>query len=181
MKKYNNLRFVPLLLSSAIFSVNILSQASNPLSQEFLAGLPPEVADELLLNNAVKKEEDLEKLFRADTKFIKSKDILEKIRYELKSIEKRIDIADGRSPDSLERFGESFFSTIQSSFMPVNVPSSSGSYVVDVGDEFSMMLTGTSKVSASSSEKQMVQRDGTILVPNIGKLSVAGMTLAKAE
>ena len=181
MKKYNNLRFVPLLLLSAIFSVNILSQASNPLSQEFLAGLPPEVADELLLNNAVKKEEDLEKLFRADTKFIKSKDILEKIRYELKSIEKRIDIADGRSPDSLERFGESFFSTIQSSFMPVNVPSSSGSYVVDVGDEFSMMLTGTSKVSASSSEKQMVQRDGTILIPNIGKLSVAGMTLGEAE
>tara|TARA_B110001450_G_scaffold35733_1_gene31409 strand:+ start:2288 stop:4132 length:1845 start_codon:yes stop_codon:yes gene_type:complete len=181
MKKYNNSRFVPLLLSSAIFSVNLLSQASNPLSQEFLAGLPPEVAEELLLNNAVKKEEDLEKLFRADTKFIKSKDILEKIRYELKSIEKRIDVADGRSSDSLERFGESFFSTIQSSFMPVNVPSSSGSYVVDVGDEFSMMLTGTSKVSASSSEKQMVQRDGTILVPNIGKLSVAGMTLAKAE
>jgi len=181
MKKYNNSRFFPLLLSSAIFSVNLLSQASNPLSQEFLAGLPPEVAEELLLNNAVKKEEDLEKLFRADTKFIKSKDILEKIRYELKSIEKRIDVADGRSSDSLERFGESFFSTIQSSFMPVNVPSSSGSYVVDVGDEFSMMLTGTSKVSASSSEKQMVQRDGTILVPNIGKLSVAGMTLAKAE
>ena len=181
MKKYNNLPLYSLLFILAIFPSKIFSQASNPLSQEFLAGLPPEVADELLLNNAVKKEEDLEKLFRADTKFTKSKDILEKIRYELKSIEKRIDVAEGRSPDSLERFGENFFSTIQSSFMPVNVPSSSGSYVVDVGDEFSMMLTGTSKVSASSSEKQMVQRDGTILIPNIGKLNVAGMTLGEAE
>ena len=181
MNKHNNFHSFPLLLSLAFFSVNLFSQASNPLSAEFLAGLPPEVADELLLNNAVKKEEDLEKLFRADTKFIKSKDILEKIRYELKSIEKRIDVAEGRSSNSLERFGEDFFSTIQSSFMPVNVPSSSGSYVVDVGDEFSMMLTGASKVSASSSDKQMVQRDGTILIPNIGKLSVAGMTLGEAE
>jgi len=181
MNKQNNFYSFPLLLSLTFFSVNLFSQASNPLSAEFLAGLPPEVADELLLNNAVKKEEDLEKLFRADTKFIKSKDILEKIRYELKSIEKRIDVAEGRSSNSLERFGEDFFSTIQSSFMPVNVPSSSGSYVVDVGDEFSMMLTGASKVSASNSDKQMVQRDGTILIPNIGKLSVAGMTLGEAE
>ena len=88
--------------SSAIFAIILFfsshsfSQANNPLSEEFLAGLPPSVADELMLNNAVKKEEELEKLFRADTEFIKSKDILEKIRYELKSIEKRIDKAEGR-------------------------------------------------------------------------------------
>ena len=181
MKKYINLYSSSLLIVLAFFSVNSFSQASNPLSDEFLAGLPPEVADELLLNNAVKKEEELEKLFRADTKFTKSKDILEKIRYELKSIEKRIDVAEGRDADALERFGESFFSTIQSSFMPVNVPSSSGSYIVDVGDEFSMMLTGTTKITGTSSDKQMVQRDGTILIPNIGKITVAGMTLADAE
>jgi protein involved in polysaccharide export with SLBB domain len=65
--------------------------------------------------------------------------------------------------------------------MPVNAPNLGGDYVVDVGDEFSMMLTGASKVSASNSDKQMVQRDGTILIPNIGKLSVAGMTLGEAE
>ena len=181
MKKFNNLYSISLLLVLAFLSVNSLSQASNPLSDEFLAGLPPEVADELLLNNAVAKEEDLEKLFRADTKFTKSKDILEKIRYELKSIEKRIDVAEGRDPNALKRFGESFFSTIQSSYMPVNVPSSSGSYVVDVGDEFSMMLTGTTKITGTSSDKQMVQRDGTILIPNIGKITVAGLTLANAE
>jgi protein involved in polysaccharide export with SLBB domain len=161
--------------------VNAFSQAnSNPLSDEFLAGLPPSVAEELTLNNAVKKEEDLEKLFRADTEFIKSKDILEKIRYELKSIEKRIDKAEGREK-GLQRFGETFFSTIQSSFMPVNVPSSSTTYVVDVGDEFSIMLTGTTKVIGDSVQKQMIQRDGTILIPDIGKLYIAGMTLASAE
>jgi protein involved in polysaccharide export with SLBB domain len=158
-----------------------LAQASNPLSDEFLAGLPPSVAEELLLNNAVAKEEEIEKLFRADTKFTKSKDILEKIRYELKMIEKRIDAAEGTPDSALERFGDSFFSTIQSSFMPVNVPSSSSTYVVDVGDEFSLMLTGTSKISASTSETQIVQRDGTLLIPSIGKLKIAGLTLGEAE
>ena len=178
MKKYNNSRFVPLLLSSAIFSVNLLSQASNPLSQEFLAGLPPEVAEELLLNNAVKKEEDLEKLFRADTKFIKSKDILEKIRYELKSIEKRIDVADGRSSDSLERFGESFFSTIQSSFMPVNVPNLREDYILGVGDKLSIQIVGE---RSEISDGLTIERDGSLSIPNLGKVSVSGSSLSEAK
>jgi protein involved in polysaccharide export with SLBB domain len=160
----------------------LLAQAAMPLTEEFLAGLPPSVADELRLNNAVQKEEELEKLFRADIRFTKSKDILEKVRYELKAIEKRLDEVEGApKKGGLERFGDSFFSTIQASFMPVNVPSASGKYVVGVGDKFQLMLTGTTKVSSASSEEQMVQRDGTITIPNIGKLRIAGLTLDEAE
>ena len=59
--------------------------------------------------------------------------------------------------------------------MPVNVPSASGKYVVGVGDKFQLMLTGTTKVSSASSEEQMVQRDGTITIPNIGKLRIAAV------
>lgn len=179
--KNRNILFHAILMMALFSPLKVSSQASNPLSEEFLAGLPPSVAEELLLNNAQKKEEDLEKLFRADTKFIKSKDILEKIRYELKSIEQRLEMTEGKS-DGLRRFGESFFSTIQSSYMPVNVPSSSTNYVVGVGDEISLMLTGSSKVSSNSNnDKQLIQRDGTIKIPNIGKLRIAGMTLAQAE
>ena len=77
-----------------IFSFESFSQASNPLTTEFLEGLPPSVREELTLNNAVKKEEELEKLFRADTEFDKTKDVLEKIRYELKAIESRLSRSD---------------------------------------------------------------------------------------
>ena len=112
MSRPNTYTSFAIFAATLFFSSNSFSQASSPLSEDFLAGLPPSVADELLLNNAVEKEEELDKLFRADTEFIKSKDILEKIRYELKSIEKRIDKAEGREK-GLQRFGETFFSTIQ--------------------------------------------------------------------
>ncbi len=175
--------FLPSVFLFCLFIPSkLFGQAAMPLTEEFLAGLPPSVADELRLNNAVQKEEELEKLFRADIRFTKSKDILEKVRYELKAIEKRLDEVEGApKKGGLERFGDSFFSTIQASFMPVNVPSASGKYVVGVGDKFQLMLTGTTKVSSASSEEQMVQRDGTITIPNIGKLRIAGLTLDEAE
>ena len=181
MFKSKNLVKYSIYLSFLLISLDSLSQASNPLTSEFLEGLPPSVREELSLNNAVKKEEDLEKLFRADTEFDKTKDVLERIRYELKAVEKRLSAADGSSEDGLKRFGENFFSTIQSSFMPVNVPSSAGSYVVDVGDTLTIMLTGGGTSSASSDKPQMVQRDGTILLSKIGKLRVAGLTLDEVD
>ena len=165
------------------FSVFAFSQASNPLTTEFLEGLPPDVREELQLNNAVKKEEDLEKLFRADTEFDKTKDVLEKIRYELAGIEKRLSQSNGDDSGKLKRFGETFFSTIQSSFMPVNVPSAAGSYILDVGDTLKVMLSGGASSSAmsKSDENQMIQRDGTVSLPNLGKITLAGLTLAQAE
>ena len=165
-------------LSSAV-----LSQASNPLTTEFLEGLPPDVAEELRLNNAVKKEEDIEKLFRADTEFLKTKDVLEKIRYELQGIEKRLSKSNGDESNRLSRFGDTFFSSIQSSFMPVNVPSGAEDYVLDVGDTLSVMLSGGASSSSmtKNDEKQIIQRDGTISLPNLGKISFAGLTLAQAE
>jgi len=165
------------------FSVFTFSQASNPLSAEFLEGLPPDVREELKLNNAVKKEEDLEKLFRADTEFDKTKDVLEKIRYELAGIEKRLSQSNGDDSDKLKRFGETFFSTIQSSFMPVNVPSAAGSYILDVGDTLKIMLSGgaSSNSISKSDEDQMVQRDGTVSLPNLGKIVLAGLTLEQAQ
>lgn len=165
------------------FSVFTFSQASNPLSDEFLEGLPPDVREELKLNNAVKKEEDLEKLFRADTEFDKTKDVLEKIRYELAGIEKRLSQSNGDDSDKLKRFGETFFSTIQSSFMPVNVPSAAGSYILDVGDTLKIMLSGgaSSNSISKSDEDQMVQRDGTVSLPNLGKIVLAGLTLEQAQ
>lgn len=170
-----------ILLFLIIFSFESFSQASNPLTTEFLEGLPPSVREELTLNNAVKKEEELEKLFRADTEFDKTKDVLEKIRYELKAIESRLSRSDKSNEVGLKRFGDSFFSTIQSSFMPVNVPSAAGEYVVDVGDTLTIMLTGGGSSSISNDKPQMVQRDGTILLSKIGKLRVAGMTLDDVE
>ena len=40
--------------------------------------------------------------------------------------------------NQLKRFGLSFFNSIQSTFMPVNVPNFDSDYVLDVGDKITI-------------------------------------------
>jgi protein involved in polysaccharide export with SLBB domain len=77
----------------------------------------------------------------------------------------------------LQRFGDAFFSSIQSSFMPINMPNLSSDYIVDVGDSFNLQLTGKS----SDDYELTVQRDGSLIIPKIGKLNVAGKSLMQVE
>jgi protein involved in polysaccharide export with SLBB domain len=67
--------------------------------------------------------------------------------------------------------------------MPVNVPSAAGSYYLRCWRYISVMLSGgaSSSSMSKSDEKQMIQRDGTISLPNLGKIALAGLTLAQAE
>ena len=74
-------------------------------------------------------------------------------------------------------FGQSFFSTLQSSFMPVNVPNLGADYIVDVGDTFTLMTIG----QLNQNYELMVQRDGSVIIPEFGKVIVAGKSLQNAE
>ena len=91
----------------------------------------------------------------------------------MKAIESRLSRSDKSNDGRFKGFGDSFFSTIQSSFMPVNVPSAAGEYVVDVGDTLTIMLTGGGSSSISNDKPQTVQRDGTIFfLSKIGKVEM---------
>ena len=48
----------------------------------------------------------------------------------------KITTSDNEIDTGLEKYGTSFFRTLQSSFMPVNIPNMSGDYIIDVGDAF---------------------------------------------
>ena len=61
--------------------------------------------------------------------------------------------------------------------MPINLPNLSSDYIVDVGDVFELMLTG----KLSENHKLVVQRDGAIIIPDFGKVYVAGKSVAQAE
>jgi polysaccharide export outer membrane protein len=157
------------LLNSPIYS------QSNILSEEFLEGLPPSVREEIEVQNSVQEEADLEALFRSDTSVEKNKVILSKIRKQLNAIEGRLN--NEGNEKSLVRFGESFFSSIQSSFMPINIPNFDSSYIVDVGDKFNFISIGKVKTK----EELTVQRDGSLLIPSMGKVVVAGLKIGEAE
>ncbi|MBT4911475.1 MAG: hypothetical protein HON61_08720, partial [Alphaproteobacteria bacterium] len=136
----------------------VYSQAVTQLSEDFLEGLPPSVRDQIEVQNNVQEEKDLEDLFRSDTSIEKNKVILDKLRKRLEAVSKSMSADVDTNKRSLKRFGQDFFQTLQSSFMPINMPNIGSDYVVDVGDEFKLLLTG--KLSQEIS--LFLERDGSI-------------------
>lgn len=167
------------LLIIFFLSFNALAQVnSSLLSEEFLEGLPPSVRDEIDIKNQVNEEKEIEDLFRSETSLEKNKIILNKLRDQLDALEKRFSDDRSDKKDVLERFGSSFFKSIQSSFMPINIPNLSGEYILDVGDQINLIFSGDSK---SLVENLEIQRDGSLLIPKYGKINLVGLTLNQAE
>ncbi len=158
-------------------SVDIFSQATN-LSDEFLEGLPPSVREQIEVQNKLEDDGKLEDLFRADTSLEKNKYILERIKKQLTAIEQQLQEEDQSNTDgNLQRYGEIFFKSLQSSFMPVNVPNLDAEHIVNVGDKFNLLLTG----KISDELELEVTRDGSLILPEFGKIFISGKTLAEAE
>ena len=181
-------KFFKSLLSIILFNAILLlgllpvyissqSLSGDILSEEFLAGLPASVRDEIEVQNQVNEEIDLQNLFRSETSVDKNKIILQKLKKQILALDKRISADDQKDQTRLNIFGQQFFSTLQSSFMPVNVPNLSGEYIVDVGDSFDLLTTG----KTSKEFELMVQRDGSLIIPGFGKIVVTGKTLDDTE
>ena len=71
------------------------------------------------------------------------------------------------------RFGAKIFNMMQTSFMPINEPNFDSSYVLDFGDTLEIQLIG----QKNSIDELSVKRDGSINIPEIGKIFVAGLSL----
>lgn len=171
----NKIIFFSISLLS-LFTPKALGQfAANELDEAFLEGLPPSIREQIETANQVNKDEELDRLFRTDTSVEKNKFILQRLKDEINALEQQIssNIDDNTI---LEKYGSSFFRTLQSSFMPVNVPNMSGEYVIDVGDAFDIYITGQ-----PAAEDVKVNRDGSILVPEIGKVFVAKKSLKDVD
>lgn len=179
-KSYFNSFFLRIcVLIFGIFFLNqpIFSQNLSPLAEDFLEGLPPSVREEIEVQNEVEQEDALEKLFRSDTSVEKNKVILRNLQEEIKALELRLNQTEDTDNSVLQRFGDAFFQTFQSSFMPVNVPNIGGSYIVDVGDVFTLTRNG----KTNDTQQITVQRDGSLLIPGSGKIQVAGRSLQQLE
>jgi len=116
-------------------------------------------------------------LFNSQTSLEKTKILLKKMRLQLEAIEDRMAADDQEDKVELELFGNEFFRTLQTSFSPINMPNQDGSYLVDVGDRFSINVIGDTDVNLDAD----VNRDGSLVLQGFGKIYVAGLTLSEVE
>lgn len=175
MYRLKLLLLVILLPTSLSINSQVLS-GENMLDPAFIESLSDEVGKELLTEND-KKDQELEQLLRSETSLEKTKIILSRLRDQLNNIEARIEDPNLEDSDGLEIFGKSFFRTIQTTFSPINIPNPSGSYIVDVGDVFSITVVGSQDAELEVS----VGRDGYLQIPQYGRIQVAGLEISMVE
>lgn len=135
----------------AVFLLCPLLVLGQDFDQAFLDSLPKEIAEDL-------KTRVDEKANKEEAQYRRPSSLIEKPDEESK------------------RFGVKIFSLMQTSLMPINEPNLDSSYVLDFGDELELQLIG----KQSSITKLVVKRDGSINIPDIGKIFIAGLTLQNA-
>lgn len=139
-----------------ILSLNILSQEVNPA---FLESLPADMQQDLLERNKTKLQEE-EKMYRGSQNS-------SKVFKENEENEQDID----------DIFGNNFFRTFQSSFMPINEPNLDNSYLLGFGDMLEIQLVG----SVETTDSYTINREGSINLTDVGKLYLSGKTLEEAS
>ena len=133
------------------FSFLIVSQEIN---QTYLDSLPEDIKDDVMSR-------------------IDKKNTIEKEVY--RSINSSSDVKKKIGEDQI--FGSDFFNTMQSSFMPINVPNLDDSYTLDFGDILKIQLIGQN----DSIDSYQLARDGSINIPDIGKIFLSGLSLKSAS
>lgn len=144
-----------LIIASTIFA--------QELDEAYLASLPENIRNDVI--EKINKRDELdEPVYRRQSTMVDKKD-------------SDIYIPDQNMFTTLRkinnRFGDKIFNMMQSSFMPINEPNFDSTYVLDFGDTLEIQLIG----QKSSIEELGIKRDGSINIPEIGKIFVSGLSL----
>ena len=160
------------LLSSIFFTSISFAQELDP---SFLESLPGDIQKDFLDRTLADKEE--EKYSNPNTRIKNLETALRQAEQTLQRIKVEIDTDRGVNNRALKRFGESYFNSFQSSFLPINEPNFNSDYILDVGDQISLQLIG----QRSDEFDMNIKRDGSINVEEIGKFFIAGLSLQAAS
>jgi protein involved in polysaccharide export with SLBB domain len=165
-----------LMLLTPFFLAN-----SQELDQAYLESLPDDVREDVL--KQVENREELDKpVYRRPSTMVS------KVYCSNTKIDRNTKIDqeynnpyvadyDNKCVPMSERFGSKFFDMMQSSFMPINEPNFDSSYILDFGDTLELQLIG----QINSIDEVLVNRDGSINIPDVGKVFVSGMSLDNAN
>ena len=152
------------------------SVTSQELNEAFLQSLPKSIQEDFLNADA---DETLSDNFneRPETRIRKAEGRIDAIKDEIESLESQLTRED--TDDDLIIFGSNFFNSYQSSFAPINQLNFAADYVLDVGDILNIQSLGTTSLGGTN-QKVVVNRDGSINIPKVGQINVAGMPYEEA-
>jgi polysaccharide export outer membrane protein len=163
-----------LIFSSLIFSQEI--------DKSFLDSLPSQLKEDI--ENKANNQNDVEvpsyRSIKSQTELEKKslEDLKNRLEEDLKYLKDKLSETEpSEDKNSLPLFGNDFFSTYQSTFMPINEPNLSGTYILDFGDILEIQLVGQKSFIKSFP----IRRDGSINLTDIGKIQIAGLTLSEAS
>jgi protein involved in polysaccharide export with SLBB domain len=167
--------FIPVLF----FSISIYAQQLDPA---FLESLPDDIKEDIAKKTA-ENEMDEKSIYRSiesQTKLEKKKlaDLKKRLEDDLEYLDKRLSEENfDLNTNELALFGSDFFSTYQSTYMPINEPNVNSLYVLDYGDVLEIQIIG----QQDDTEKHQIKRNGSINLADIGPLIIAGLSLEEAS
>ncbi len=144
---------------------NAQSLDLKELDKEFMESLPDDIRDDVSKEIERNNQEENMLSRRPSTKLSK----LDSVK-EWEEFKKRQNLK-----DKTERYGLQIFSSMQSSFMPLNEPNFGNNYIVDYGDIISIQLFGSTAGIGNTTYITDVKRDGTVVLEDLDSVSVAGL------
>ena len=167
MKYYKNKYFVALFMFICTFALIPFSISQSVddiqmLDADYLDSLPESVRKDI--ENEIKKSKE------SDDISFKKRPSSELQKYEIVKEWERFQRQRNKELYKSERYGINLFRTMQSSFMPINEPNFGNNYILDYGDEITINLFGNN----NDSFELEIQRDGSISIPEIGPIILAG-------
>ena len=169
-----------------IFTIFLLSSTlafAQELDQDFLESLPEGMQKDLekQVKGSTADEDPIYRSIETQTKLEKKnlEDLKKRLEADLALLEERLKENEDeiRNKDNLDLFGSSFFRTYQSTYMPINEPNLSPSYILDYGDYLRIQFIG----EKDETENYKINRNGSINIPNLEPIILKGLTFEDAS
>jgi protein involved in polysaccharide export with SLBB domain len=170
-----------IILMLSLFAISSLY--SQVLDQSFLDSMPEDIKKDLIEKNAKQglKSKENYKPYLYSSKLNQAEELIklkERLELDLIELDRRINSDDDLIiDDGLKLFGSDFFNTFQTSFMPTNEPNPGSDYYLDTGDVLNIQMVG----QKDTIDDFIIDGSGSISLEDIGKVSIAGMSLGEAS
>ncbi len=170
-------------LKLILISLVVIAAKAQELDEDFLNSLPDDMRKDLVEKNAKQGENSQENYrpYLYSSKLSQAEELIslkDRLELDLLELERRLNTDKNISIDEdLKLYGSDFFNTFQTTFMPINEPNPGSDYALDVGDVLNIQLVGQQNYI----EDFIIGRDGSVSLPDIGKITVAGLSMDEAS